>query len=112
MFPQWVNDDLAAGVGACVFETRVTVIAVGDDLDQRAQYILADRLIRLLQGYPVGVLQLASSNHLLAFLTYFFDFRVPACFVIVSSMNENLSSQNAKKVDKSLRSWMFTYSLN
>ena len=65
--PPNINDGLAAGTNAKIFQAGITVVAVGDDLDQGAQNVLADRLVRLLQGNPVSILEFAASDHSLAF---------------------------------------------
>ena len=53
---QHININFAAYRPACLFEAQIAVVAIGDDLDQRAERILANRLICLLNGNAVGVL--------------------------------------------------------
>ncbi len=67
VFSPNIDHDLAAGGLARIIDAGITVVAVGDDLDQGAQNILADRLIRLLQGDPVSVLEFAADWHLVPF---------------------------------------------
>jgi hypothetical protein len=56
VLPQHINNNLTANLQTCVFQAGITVVAVGNDLHQRAHDILADRLVCLLQGNPVSVL--------------------------------------------------------
>ena len=41
---------------ACLFEPRITIIAIGNDLYQSTQHVFSNRLVRLLEGNPIGVL--------------------------------------------------------
>ena len=53
---QHFDDDQAFSGYARMFEARITIIAIGNDFDQRAHHIFADRLIRLLNCHAVCVL--------------------------------------------------------